>query len=191
MKHIRVVGKLAGNTMKIVIVEQTHRGVDLGDTITQGVGVFFSGGCAIVSSAHPQFYTKDGLPRFMDGKADIALYTRGANKGGDNMEVSIPLGYWPRVKAAIEAYNEHFSDKPKEEPKPQIYFSEEELIFIAMLTGGVSGTGPTHDVGCGIFDKIYDMYGKNLLMRNPLYQKYKAAIRPLPDGRNYGAHLED
>lgn len=111
MKHIKAAAQLSKDklTVHLTITNQTHRLKDFGNVVLneRGATGFMFKGVLLSSWGGVRFYAQ----RLWLAHPDvISLSVQGSLKDRDSEVAVIPIEHWPKVKAAIEAYNEHFKE---------------------------------------------------------------------------------
>jgi len=110
MKHLKLraeLDKIDKNFCFVEVVEQTHRRLDFGVTFS-GAGSFAHGEIMLVSYGEPQ-WVNHGFGRGGHSGVAFRLYVRGHQEQRDKDKVRVPTNMWPKIKAAVLAYNEFYS----------------------------------------------------------------------------------
>lgn len=120
MKHLKVLAKVVpgADEVELIIISQSHLINDFGNTTPrynnegwQGYATSCFGFGEVCLISHPN----NGPRWFPDGSTlapstyEHWLMVNGKNKS--SYPISIPAKHWPKVKAAIEAYNEWGKDQ--------------------------------------------------------------------------------
>jgi len=122
MKHLKLRAELDKKDKKfcvVEVVEQTHRRLDFGVSF-HGAGCFVNGEIMLVSYGEPM-WVKHGFG-WGDEYREVSfrLYVRGITKRSDEAKVRVPTNMWPKIKAAVLAYNEFYSSEERENKEVKV-----------------------------------------------------------------------
>lgn len=91
----------------LTIVKQTHVDIDFSSRCRSvDTQTFIHKNVVLISSSLPEFVPRDDWP--VGNGVDLTLYVGGSYKREG--AVIIPSHEWPRIKEAIQAYNEYFKE---------------------------------------------------------------------------------
>lgn len=156
-KHLKISGEPAGPDfmkVKVTVLEQSHFGDEFG---IAGTGSKYSHGFVhgglYLGSANPEVkYWETALPSAADHTH--RFYVKQHNLSDNSCEV--PAEVWPKIRAAVEKYNEYFSAPEKEvrHIKYKAYHGGKDKVSVQILEQTHRGFRYNH----GDFKLISNLY---------------------------------